>query len=294
MYETGMTVSKKEKAGKAWYTLDMEADIADFLDGAGMAGSRLTTAPMPYKEEILSDTTPVSEQEHKLYMSQVGSLQWYAGIRYDIAYEVTRLAQFLSKPTRGAMKALRRVLAYLNSTRSKKLWVPRVGSNRWTLYSDSDHAGDTALGITRSHTGVMLLLNGMPVHWRSQKQPKTATSSASAEIYAMSEAVKDARVRMWVAEEMHIEVTWPMVLHVDNAAGESFQHSTCGTTKLKGIFNLREAWVQELKNEAQVNAVHVDTTKNLADMLTKGLKAEVRNKLEGYLSKISQSVAECA
>ena len=290
----GMQVGKQRKGSQVWYTLDMEADIADFLEDAGMSGSRLTTAPMPYKEEILSDTSPVSEQEHKKYMSQVGSLQWYANIRYDIAYEVTRLAQFLSKPTRGAMKALRRVLAYLNSTRDKKLWVPRVGSNRWTLYSDSDHAGDTALGITRSHTGVILLLNGMPIHWRSQKQPKTATSSAAAEIYAMSEAVKDARIRMWVAEDMHMKVTWPMVLHVDNAAGESFQHSTCGTTKLKGIFNLREAWVQELKDEAQVNAVHVDTTKNLADMLTKGLKAEVRNKLEGYLFKISQSVAECA
>ena len=52
-----------------WYTLDMEANIADFLTEAGMSGSRATTAPMPYKEEILSDTTPVSEQEHKLYMS---------------------------------------------------------------------------------------------------------------------------------------------------------------------------------------------------------------------------------
>jgi hypothetical protein len=224
----------------------------------------------------------------------VGSLQWYAGIRYDIAYEVTRLAQFLSKPTRGAMKALRRVMAYLNTTRDKKLWAPRVKGSRWTLYSDSDHAGDTALGSTRSHTGVIMLLNGMPVHWRSQKQPKTALSSAAAEIYAMSEAVKDARTRLWVAEDGHVPVTWPMVLHVDNAAGESFQHSTCGSTKLKGVFNLREAWVQELKNEGQVNAVHIDTTKNLADMLTKGLKAEVRDKLEGYLLKISMSVAECA
>ena len=85
-----------------------------------------------------------------------------------------------------------------------------------------------------------------------------------------------------------------MVLHVDNAAGESFQHSTCGVSKLKGVFNLREAWVRELKDEGLVNAVHVDTTKNLADMLTKGLKAEVRNQLENYLLDISKSVAKCA
>ena len=290
----GMTVGKEKLEGKVWYTLDMQADIVDFLTEAGMSGCRATTAPMPYKDEILTDTIPVSEQEHKQYMSQVGSLQWYAGIRYDIAFEVTRLAQYLAKPTKGAMKALKRVMAYLMTTSDKKLWVPRVSGNRWTLYSDSDHAGETAMDITRSHTGVIMLLNGMPIHWRSNKQPKTAYSSAAAEIFAMSEAVKDANIRLWVAEDMHVTVTWPMVLHVDNAAGESFQHSTCGVSKLKGVFNLREAWVRELKDEGKVNAVHVDTTKNLADMLTKGLKAEVRNQLEKYLLDISQSVAKCA
>ena len=72
--------------------MDMAADIADFLAEAGMSGSGTTTAPMPYKQEILNDTEIVSEQEHKTYMPQVGSLQWYAGIRHDIPFEVTRLA----------------------------------------------------------------------------------------------------------------------------------------------------------------------------------------------------------
>ena len=246
---------------------------------------------MPYKSEIMSDPSPVSDQDHSLYRSIVGSLQWYAGYRYDIAYEVTRLAQCLANPTKGAMKALRRVVAYISTTRDRQLKVPRVKGNSWTLYSDSDHAGDTIMGTTRSHTGVILLLNSMPIHWRSNKQPKTSLSSAEAEIYAMSEAVKDTQVRMWIAEDMHLEVLWPMVLHVDNAAGESFQHSTCGSSKLKGVFNLRAAWVQELKDEARVKAVHVDTTKNLADMLTKGLTAEVRGRLEKCLLDISLEVA---
>ena len=38
----------------------------------------------------------------------------------------------------------------------------------------------------------------------------------------MSRAVKDACLRLWVAEDMHIPVEWPMKLHVDNAAGVSF------------------------------------------------------------------------
>ena len=141
--------------------------------------------------------------------------------------------------------------------------------------------------MLRSHTGVMIMLNGMPVHWRSNRQPKTSISSAEAEIYAMYTAVKDARTRLWIAEELTLKVEWPFVLHVDNAAGESFQHSTCGTSKLKGVFGLH----QELKNEDIVHTVHVDTHKNLADMLSKGLSAEVRMNLEKCLSDIAEAVA---
>ena len=107
----------------------------------------------------------------------------------------------------------------------------------------------------------------------------------------MSATVKDANLRLWISEDMHVPVVWPMTLHVDNAAGVAFQHSTCGSSKLQGVFNYHDAWVKELKDEGKVNAVHVSTDKNLADMLTKGLKAEVRNKLDRCLSDIAEQVA---
>ena len=169
--------------------------------------------------------------------------------------------------------------------------VPRVKGNIWTLYSDSDHAGDMGSGSSRSHTGVMLSLNGMPVHWKSKKQPKTSLSSAEAEIYAMSKASKDARLRMGVTEDMHVNVNWPIILHVDNAAGVSFQHSTCGHTELKGVFKMTADWVQDLKDEEKVKSVHVPTDRNLADMLTKGLSAEVRNKLDAIMAQIAGAIA---
>ena len=288
---TGYTVGKVIKDGQIWYTMDMTSDIAEFMVDTGMEGSRPITAPMPYKDELTKDRNGVSDQEHKWFRSVLGSLQWYTQARYDIAYEVSRIAQYCAKPTQGAMKALRRLLGYMNTTKQRQLMVPRVWGNEWHMYSDSDHAGEAGTNDSRSHTGVIILLNGMPIHWRSNKQPKTSLSSAQAEIYAMSTAVKDARTRLWIAEELKLKVEWPLVLHVDNAAGESFQHSTCGSTKLKGVFGLHQDWVQELKNEDIVNAVHVDTDKNLADMLTKGLSAEVRNRLEKCLSDIAEAVA---
>ena len=47
------------------------------------------------------------------------------------------------------------------------------------------------------------------------------------------------------AEEMDIIVKWPMEVFVDNRSGISFQQSTNPNTKLRGIYDMREAWGQE-------------------------------------------------
>ena len=93
------------------------------------------------------------------------------------------------------------------------------------------------------------MCNGMPIHWRSNKQPVSSTSSAVAEIYALSEAVRDMNLRLWIAEEMGIHIEWPGRMFVDNAAGVSFQHGTNPNSQLKGIFDLREQWVKELRDK---------------------------------------------
>ena len=66
-------------------------------------------------------------------------------------------------------------------------WGDRMVTE-WMMYSDSDHAGDRVVNGSRSVSGVMFVCNGMPIHWRSNKQPVSSTSSAVAEIYALSEA----------------------------------------------------------------------------------------------------------
>ena len=232
-----------DKDGKPWYTIDQTEDIKEFLIDNKMVGARSQLAPMPNKHEISSDPTPVSEQDHRVYRSQVGSLTHFTETRHDIMYEVTRLAQGLAAPTRGHMLALRRVMAYLSTVPDMRLMVPRVTGDAWRIYSDSDHAGDTTVGTNRSHTGMVILLNGMPITWKSNKQPITSYSSASAERYALSECCREARLISWIAEEMGRSVPWPLVVYVDNAAGVSYQHSTCALSKLRGVYDQRQEWI---------------------------------------------------
>ena len=51
---------------------------------------------------------------------------------------------------------------------------------------------------------------------------------------------------------------------------------------MKGAFDMRKSWVQDLMNNTckEFVAVKIDTAKSLADLLTKPLEAKVRNKLD--------------
>ena len=114
-------------------------------------------------------------------------------------------------------------------------------------------------------------MNGVPIHWRSKRQPKTVLSPAHAEIYAASEGMREARMIRWTAGDMVIEIPHRVVLQVDNSQVKSFKESTCMNSKLKGMISKRWDWVKELQDDGECEVVHVDTKGNKADILTKCL-----------------------
>ena len=67
-------------------------------------------------------------------------------------------------------------------------------------------------------------------------------------------------MRICVHRDLGRHVEYPIKIQVDNAAGVSFQHSTCASSKLRGIFDMAEKWVQELRNVKVADAIKVDTS----------------------------------
>ena len=81
--------------------------------------------------------------------------------------------------------------------------------------------------------------------------------------------MKRARLLQWTASEMGMKPKWPMKFNVDNKACISFQRSTNPDSRLLGVFDLREGWVQELKDMKIVETQKIKTTDNISDLLTK-------------------------
>ena len=289
----GFTITEEMHDGRTHRYMSQSEDVHRFMIDHDIELDAGVTCPMPDKSHIHSNSTPLSSTERSEYKSIVGGLSWFAiSLRYDIAHSVTRLQQYNDEPTVGAMNDAIRVAAYVGSTANFRLGGAvrtDLEGNTTRYYSDSDHGGDRDM-TSRSHTGIMLLLNDVPVHWRSKKQPKTVVSPAHAEIYACSEAVREARWLQWVASDLGMELPWPVVIQVDNKQVISFKYSTCTTSKLRGMIDLRWNWVKELRDDNLVQVEKVDTKYNLADILTKCLNNVEFNRQLSQINKDFRSL----
>ena len=102
------------------------------------------------------------------YASAVGSLQ-YAQVctRLDLAFVTGSLGRFQSNPGTEYWKLVKKVLRYLQGTKSLMMTYRRSDSLYIVGYSDSDYAGDDR----KSMSGYVFTLAGELIHGKAQSKP---------------------------------------------------------------------------------------------------------------------------
>jgi hypothetical protein len=266
----GLDIKLIEHNKSEYVSIDQTIDLERYLDEIDVPSVQKVDNPMTNKWKCSENKTPISDERAARFRAIIGALNFYAcATRYDIAYPVSRLAQFSAHPTVSAEHALERVLRYLKCHSDFQITSKLYNTtNDIDIYSDSDLAGDKSFD-SRSQSGTMIILNGAPVYWRSKKQPDTAISVACAEIYALSESVKESRLFHFRAEELGMKPVTPIVLQVDNSQAKSFQEGTCVNSKLRGTFDIRCDWVEELRQRHNIRVEKVSSENNCADLCTK-------------------------
>ena len=266
---TGMDIKQFTEGGKVRYSMDQGRDMREFLEAKGLGAEKLRQNPMADKT-VLTDTTEISENLQSWCRSVLGGLHYYArGTRYDISYAVSRVSQTMVAPVRGTVTSIEHIAGYLLQSQDFSLvGDANPGVDNFVAMCDASHRGDRLM-TSRSQTGVIICLNGVPVMWRSNRQPVTSLSPAESKIYALSVGVKDVRLMGWVFEEFGIAVRWPMKIWTDSAGAISFEGDTCPVSRIRGAFDYREDWVDELKKQEVIRVCKVKGLFNLADMLTK-------------------------
>ena len=185
--------------------LSQSAYIDTILKRFGLYDYNPVTYPLDKNHQIDKATTNADntdlEVNVKVYQQIDGSLMYTViGTRPDIAFTVTCLSQFLTKPTKKHFGAIKHVFRYLKETRNIRLSFPYSqqqqqpnasnASNALILegFTDSYFAGcpDTRW----STSGYIFKLTNCAISWRSRKQKSVANSTPEAEYMALAFTVK--------------------------------------------------------------------------------------------------------
>ena len=219
-----------------------------------------------------SDTSFLSDADHAIYRNMVGSMLYLAcWSRPDIAFAVSELSRFVSKPTQTHLTAAKHLLRYLKGTKSLglKYSKPLDRLNLLWGYVDSDWAGcpDTR----RSTSGFVLMLNGAAISWKSKRQSVVALSTAEAEFVAASSMVQEVIYARRLLDRLGFPQPNPTAIFEDNATCVKWAGGAVGGSDRAKHIDLREHFVHEAQRNDILRLDPIKGVDNVADLLTKPL-----------------------
>jgi hypothetical protein len=228
---------------------------------------RAPMSPQRKKEMQSDDETPVSQTS---YLRLLGILNYLTKTRPEIATACSFGATHSAHPTRGHMIELLHCLNYLKHTRDQGLLLRagQVGRDlQLKCYVDASYLTHED---SKSHTGYCMSFGEVGTFYsKSGKQTLVATSSTHAEMKALYSLTVDLTFVVHLCEELHRPLSLPCIVMQDNQPVIDLLKETSARSKRCKHFLMMINWIRE-QVQAGLFVLHkVDTTENLADVLTK-------------------------
>ena len=223
----------------------------------------------------------LNEENALHYRAAVGALMYLMiCTRPDLAFTLSRLSKFSSRPGTMHAAAVKRVLRYLVGTEDLGISyiIPDPSASPLLYgYSDSDFAAD--LNNRRSTSGFVFLLNGGPISWKSKQQSLITSSTHDAEYVGLANASYEIA---WLRKIMlailpdYTEFKMPAnTLYCDNqgAIATTGQPTYAVSGRSKHI-DIRFHIIRDAAANGLVRLEYVRTSEMTADILTKALPKE--------------------
>jgi hypothetical protein len=238
----------------------------DLLQRVGMAECHPTTTPVDSKSKLsATDGAPVASPSD--YRSLAGALQYLMLTRPDIAYAVQQVCLFMHDPREPHLALIKRILRYVKGTLDAGLHLGIGSVSSIMAYSDTDWAG--CLDSRRSTSGYCVFLGDNLVSWSSKRQTTVSQSSEEAEYRAVAHAVAES---CWLPQllELHISIPSATIVYCDNVSAVYMTANPVHHRRMKHI-EIDIHFVREKVALGQFRVLHVPSTHQFADIMTKGL-----------------------
>jgi hypothetical protein len=229
------------------------------------------------------------------YRQGIGELIFALTIcRIDISIAVITLSQYAANPAKEHYQAVKAVFVYLWHTRNDGLhyWrpesrpelpdiplpIPITKLKRLLEFLNFDDplvavgAGDSTWASDRKHRrsmgGIVFLLAGAAIYYRTRLQPTVAQSSTEAEFCNMTDAGKAALYLRSILDELGIDQIMPTQILADNRGARQLSNARQPTRRTRHV-DMKYFVILEWTEEERIAYPEVSTNNNFSDSLTK-------------------------
>jgi hypothetical protein len=224
----------------------------------------------PITHEDLEEEEKGTIEEQMLYLQIFGSLNYLCTwTRPDLAFAMSILGRYLQNPSKKAIRTVKQALSYTINTKNLSITLGRVAQDNGILgYSDANWGKDVEDG--KSRTGLLLLLYGSPITWKSKKQTVIARSTAEAEYIA---GASIAREMLWARQFLSYcgeELSESSPVLIDNQAVVKLSGMAASSKKIRHLA-LPYHQLRQMVSDNIIKVNYVNTKNQLADYLTKAV-----------------------
>ena len=254
--------------------------VRSLLRELGMEACRGVSTPLSLtveKEGDRSDRPEMSAELATKHRAAVARVVYLAQDRLDLGVAAVELAKTMAIPREGDSKRLKRVARYLRGNPDYMQWYPiQEETSTVVLSTDADWA--TCRETRRSNSGGTVMLGDHLIAAWSRVQPRIASSSGEAELYAGLRGISEMLGFVHMMREFHTP-NWGQIIHrVDaNACRAIMLRRGCGSLK---HITVKSLWVQEAVREYLITVekvsrdamnAHILASPSTADELQKHL-----------------------
>lgn len=207
-------------------------------------------------------------KDEKTYRTLVGSLIYLTITRPDISFPVGVVSQFMQKPRKPHLDAVKRILRYLKNTMNYGLMYKQSAEVLLSGFTDADWAGDPS--SRRSTSGYCFDLGSAVISWCSKKQATIALSSTEAEYNAATLAAQECVWLTRLIKDISHASMQPVELYCDNMSSIRLASNPVFHARTKHI-EVHYHFIREKVLQEEIDLIKVDTNEQLADIFTKAL-----------------------
>ncbi|TYZ61548.1 hypothetical protein PybrP1_003633 [[Pythium] brassicae (nom. inval.)] len=247
-----------------------------------------------FGQDLAPDSSHAMLESANRYRELISALLYVANATSsDISVALSILSQYLDTPTETYWRAAVRVLRYIMGTDSHGLRFANDTENIVTAYCDANWGNDKV--SRRSTSGVLIIMGGAPVVYKSKRQSTMAVSSVEAEYLSLALATQDVAWLRFLLEEVGIILRGPSTICTDNQSAIQIATNHGYIPRAKHI-DIRAHFVRDHVESGTIELKYVLSKSQLAEFLTKMLPtpriAELRNSsgIRGALDYTSDEV----